>query len=399
MGFDPALFDTFSKKQKHSLLDFETPVPLIRVKSGNHVPRQYLNNLRSSTMNFMRTNYINEETKFTYMELFTYGMPFLFAIKIKHESGMFTAEQEKAFVEKMLEKFVSINQITQDWFVNLFANLWFELSFYSQVNFRTYGFVFTADIPKPKELIGIATLRCIIELTSHESESIHFVHNNIKRKAFSMLIGSTLLPVPPPAIIEHKKLYPGSKLSSAYKIYVQSHVIHRFKERIDIVDAPSRNHMISLSLTIRQKVMKGANGRSLISCYIHDVSFGYFPFTIQGDKLFILSFLPFVSQITPEGEKLYRILNLSKDELIYLGMDKLSFYVSVDFEEIPVLKNALKKSGIWKIKEELDSGVDSEIDKIKTQFVKNFFEKTEARRMQFLSEGSETVIPVEEWNE
>ena len=45
MGFDPSLFNMLSKKQKHSLLDFETPTPLIRIKSGNRVPRQYLRNI------------------------------------------------------------------------------------------------------------------------------------------------------------------------------------------------------------------------------------------------------------------------------------------------------------------------------------------------------------------
>jgi hypothetical protein len=400
LGYDPSLFNMLSKKQKHALLEFETPVPVIRVKSGNNVPRQYLTTVRTSVLNFMRTNYVDEEIKLTYMELFTYGTPFLCAAKIKYLAGLFTAEQEKTFIVEMLEKFVS-KKITEIWFTRLYAHLWFELSFYSQVNFRTYGFTITADIPKPRELIGTAALRFIIELISCENESIYFVHNNIRRKAFKLLIGNTFLSDPPPAVISHKTLFPESKFSAEYKIFVQSHAIHRFKERIDIVSAGVRNHLISLSLTIRQKVIRCVNGHNLISCFIHGVSFGYFPFTIQDDKLFILSFLPFVNQITPEGAKLYRILNLSKDELMYLGMDKLSFYVSVDFDEIPVLKNALTESGIWEIKKELDEGIEGEnqIDKVKTQFVKNFFQKNAIRRIQMLSENIAEAEISEEWND
>ncbi|MDR2026398.1 MAG: hypothetical protein LBQ01_02415 [Prevotellaceae bacterium] len=400
MGVDSALFDMLSKKQKHALLEFEIHVPVIRVKSGNHVPRQYLNNIRASTLTYMRTDYIDRKTKLTYMEFFTYGIPFLCAVKIKNESGMFTSEQKNAFVEKTVEKFLSINLFTSELFMGLYANLWFDLSFYSQVNFRTYGFAVTADIPRAKELISKATLRYVIELTSHESESTYFTHNKIKRKAFKMLVGNTFLPEPPPGTITHKTLFPESKFSAKYTIHLQSHAIHRFKERIDIVDAPARNHLISFSLTVQQKVVIGANGRSLISCFVHGVPFGYFPYTIQGNNLFIMSFLPFVNRITPEGAKLYSILNLSKDELIYLGMDKLSFYVAVDFDEIPVLKNALIESGIWQIKKELDEGTggENEIDRVKTQFVKNFFLKTEARRIQML-EDNEADAFEEEWTD
>jgi hypothetical protein len=399
MGFDPALFSMFSKKQKHELLDIEIHMPLIRIKNGNCVPRQYVAKIRASTMEFMRTYYVDEKVRLTYMEFVTYGLPFLLICGLKYTRKMFTAEQEEAFVEKMVNKIKLSNLATSGWFDNLFVHLWFELSLYSQANFRTYGFEFTIDVPKPKEIIGTsATARCVIELTSYENESIYFVYKDIKRKAFGLLLGNMFIDVPLPAVIKHQKLYPESKSSKEYKIYIQSHAIHRLKERIDIGDVSVRNHLISLSLTRTQKVMRSATGQPLISCYINGISLGYFPYTIQGDKLFVLSFLPFVNQITPEGEKLHKILNLGKDELIYLGMDKLSFYITVDFDEIPILKNAFMESGIWQIIKELYEGIGDEsgIDKVKTQFVKNFLQKTEMRRIQSLSENETQTETFEE---
>jgi hypothetical protein len=401
-GLDPALFDMFTKKQKHTLLFIETPVPLIRVKNGHHVPRQYVNAIRTSTMNFMRTHYVNEKVQITYMELITYGLPFLFNIKHNCDSGIFTAEQEEKLIYKIIDKSTDTYMVKESWFTQLFASLWFNLSFYSQINFRTYGFEFAPDIYKPKELIHTAmTIRFVFELISYENESIHFTHKNIKRKAFGLLVGATFLSAFPSATIKHQILYPESKLDTEYKIYVQSHAIHRFKERVDVVDAPNRNYMINSALIIKQKVAKGANGRPLISCSFHDVSLGYFPYIIQGDKLFILSFLPAVSSITPEGEKLNKILKLSKDELIYLGMDKLSFFVTVDFDEIPVLKNALIESGLWQLKQELDAGapdgnVGADIDRVKTRFIKNFFQKTEDRIQSLAEDELQTETP-EEW--
>ena len=89
-----------------------------------------------------------------------------------------------------------------------------------------------------------------------------------------------------------------------------------------------------------------------------------------------------VGDNTPEGKELQKLLSLSKEEIIYLGMDKLSFFTRVDFEQIPALKQALIDSNIWPVKVELDSIYvedadenDSTIDVSKTMFVKNYFDK------------------------
>jgi hypothetical protein len=82
-------------------------------------------------------------------------------------------------------------------------------------------------------------------------------------------------------------------------------------------------------------------------------------------------------------------------------MDKLSFFVTVDFDEIPILKNALTESGLWKLKQELDAGapggdVNADIDRVKTRFIKNFFQKTEDRIQSLAEDELQTETP-EEW--
>jgi len=102
--------------------------------------------------------------------------------------------------------------------------------------------------------------------------------------------------------------------------------------------------------------------------------------------------LPLASGNTPEGQKLYQLMALSKEEITYLGMDKLSFYSDVDFEQIPLLKQALIDSNIWGTKLELDHNRAEDYERYdnaakkeyqvkklnRTQFVKNFLEKHNA---------------------
>ncbi|MDR1170776.1 MAG: hypothetical protein LBK97_08095 [Prevotellaceae bacterium] len=387
VGFDPVFFDMLSKRQKHILLDFEEYQPVFRAKEGNRVPRRYLAGIRETMMEFMRREYIDEKIRLTYLDFATYGISFIFSFQMNYKYGIFTDEQKEAFADEMSNKIEKFDFVGSQSFKKMYDVLRFELNFYSQMNFRIYGFEFHIEIFKPKEIAGQSNLRYLLKLTSHENESMHFTHNDASYKAYRLIAGGRHSSNTCPYIImNHKELYPGSKLKKEYGMYILSHAIHHFKEHIDNVDALLRNYILNSSMTDNRKVIRCANGQSFICCVIRNFVTGYFTYTVQDDKLFILSFLPLTSRLVPEGEKLCRVLNLGEDELAYLGMDKLSFYATVNFDEIPVLKNALMESGIWKAKIAVDESTIYEklkIDKEKTQFVKNFFEKTETRKIQF----------------
>ena len=158
--------------------------------------------------------------------------------------------------------------------------------------------------------------------------------------------------------------------------------MHRFKERIDLFPPTDQNILIQSSFTLEMKLVSFEN-RVLFACMTEKQPLGYFTFFVENSSIVINTFLPLTSIGTPEGKKLHKLLSLTKDELIYLGMDKLSFYVKIDFEQIPILKQALIDSDIWNTKLVLDSQKpedgyeESLIDINKTNFVKNYFDKYE----------------------
>jgi hypothetical protein len=92
--------------------------------------------------------------------------------------------------------------------------------------------------------------------------------------------------------------------------------------------------------------------------------------------MIVLTFLPLVAGDTPEGSYLSRRLGLQMEDTVFLGMDKLSFFLTVDFEQIPMLKEALISAGIWSLIEYAADNPEMNftIDQKKTQMVKKFFE-------------------------
>jgi hypothetical protein len=81
--------------------------------------------------------------------------------------------------------------------------------------------------------------------------------------------------------------------------------------------------------------------------------------------------------MTYEGKKFMDKYNLKKEDLAYLGMDKLSFFGDIDFEQVPLLEKDLIDMDLYGVKDFL-VGLDEyepEYDSARTAFVKNFFEK------------------------
>ncbi|MDR1897593.1 MAG: hypothetical protein LBR10_12465 [Prevotellaceae bacterium] len=151
-------------------------------------------------------------------------------------------------------------------------------------------------------------------------------------------------------------------------MYVQSHVFHRFRERLDIFSPTCHNLLFQYAFSRYLKLVQYDN-RYLFACLIDDDAppIGYFTFLIRGDDIVVNTFLPIVGDNTPEGKKFQELLSLGKEEIIYLGMDKLSFFTKVDFEQILKLKQALIDSNIWKMKLALDDLCYDEEDDDKTE--------------------------------
>jgi hypothetical protein len=372
---DPSLFDRLSKKQKIFLLRVCHNVPHVHAEKPNSIPRRHVEAMRKDFFSVLTDNCVDESSNdLTYMEFITYGCPVSDVMVALHSHNFFKNSPQNADVlrqfaegyEKGIAKYEAV--IMDMWHIVRRIML-----AYSQVNFRIYGYQWKWEDIRDNAL-SFPSRRANILLTAQDARHGYFTYKGISRLAYKVFTGDSMDSSFSPVVLREEHLYPGKKSDAELEIHIQSHAIHRFKERCDVFEPLDRNYLFSLSVT-RQELVRCEN--TMFSVSIDDVTLGYFPFIIQQGKACITTFLPLVSTTTPEGKKLFQTLHLGKTDLQYLGMDKLSFFLSVDFDQIPMLKRALVGSGIWGVREHLAKEMlTPDIDPKKTQFVKEFFRKT-----------------------
>ncbi|MDR1591468.1 MAG: hypothetical protein LBS16_01080 [Prevotellaceae bacterium] len=375
IGEEPSLFDLYTKHQKQDLFRLMALPPRILAMQGHTVPKQYLRYVQESLMTNLRQTYFHEETKVTWMEIVTVGQtlllmsmadPFLILLSPSQRETMKRLNKIFENIYFEMEKMIA-------------ATIKISLMTLSQPNFRIYG-------QSRLEMMPVNSDRFLqaIYIRVHESRSIRFKYHNRERTAFRIALGQFLSVPYMGATIAMSQIYPEIEHDRQLNIYIQSHAIHRFKERIDTIYPIMRNNFFCLSLMMVQQVVRGPDGTQLITCVTSTENgvktIGYFVFTIDGNNLFVLTLLPLLGQDSPEGRILYKRLHLSTADLKYLGMDKLSFFYEVDIEQIPVLKRVLFDELHLDYVRTLYHSFrepDTPFDEKKTLFVKNFFEKLE----------------------
>jgi hypothetical protein len=70
---------------------------------------------------------------------------------------------------------------------------------------------------------------------------------------------------------------------------------------------------------------------------------------------------------------LYKELGIKIDDSKYIGLDKLSFYTSTDFDTVPKLKQALQKANMWHLTE---IKPNEKSERREDQILKHFFTET-----------------------
>lgn len=341
LTFDPDLFDEFSKKQKLQMMEVRVLPPRVSVHCNHHVPRQYVEYIKKEVNVFMKQYFGDESFKLNYEDYLTIGIPFMLTVTdIATEQGdnaskfvkdfayiIHKSEEEKPFEDPLL-KFVQL-----------------QLFDVSKINIRIYGLKWRYQIESPKSLAGH------IYITSMKPEVINFTYRNKSRPAYRLAFGNLMSDSPILFSVPYNTVMPGSNDTRQLKIYLQSHALLRIKERLDTLIPFNRNAAI-LSSLVENKMVRAKNGQMLFSFIdSNNQLVGYMPFTVEGDNLFVLTFVPLANQLTPEGDKLNKVLNLSKEDMLFLGMDKLSFYQYTDFSAIPKLKYALIEAGMWHLTE------------------------------------------------
>ncbi|MDR3260989.1 MAG: hypothetical protein LBT78_04055 [Tannerella sp.] len=377
IGEEPELFDAFTKRQKQEFFRIGMMPPRISPAPGHSVPRQYIRFIQNDLIHFLRVEYFDEPLGLTWMEMVTCGQTLM--LTFQTETFLQTLpEKQRAIIDK-LNATINERNLLIGVFNHIVSHLRIQLMLLSQPNFRIYGM--QTDV-KPI-MSGKNVVQCVL-ITSHESQSLKFNYRNRGRTGYRLASGKCMDTEYVGATIALSKIYPSVTNDKMLNIYVQSHALRRFKERIDTLFPIMRNNILVLSLMFVQQVVTGVSGLKLIACIMppNEQVVGYFTFTIDGDNLLVLTLLPLLSQDVPEGRILCKHLNLSKEDQQYLGMDKLSFFYDVDLEQVSVLKKILiDELGLGYIRGlynsyRAESGNKS-FDEKKTLFVKNFFRTTE----------------------
>jgi hypothetical protein len=181
-----------------------------------------------------------------------------------------------------------------------------------------------------------------IEVYSYAPEKIHVIWDHYSRPATRVCWVSTSEGVKFVTVkladlgIEN---YAGEM---ALNVYIQSHAIVRLSERIDCIDKQLLYYFLYLSL-INVKSCKGTNDTILIEYRIFRNKVGYLVVDIYGGNLIIRTFLLVTQNGTPEGNKLSEIYNLGKLEKSYMGIDKLSTFMTKELEHYEKLRDILHK--------------------------------------------------------
>ncbi|MDR2408749.1 MAG: hypothetical protein LBE13_11645 [Bacteroidales bacterium] len=379
-GGDPDLLKSLSKHQRKVLLFFEAEPPRFKVEPGSQVPRHLINFISETIHRLMRMCYFGDESiGLNYLELATYGLAFSTMILAAADAGesYFSPEQAKA-IQALVPCFDN-GRIHQDLccigdYIHGLAMM------LSKLNFRVYGYNWVVS-NDPKT----GVIKSTVFISSEETPTIHFIHKQKERIAFCVRVGRINEQPAKTVTIDRNLIFPHKKTPHPVNldIYVQSHALQRVKERIDVFSAHIRNRYVMEAIIYQHIISNSVSGSPMLECAFRYqrkgeiIRFGYFPFIIRDNKLILMTFLPLTSPDTTEGAYLQEHFGLQTEDIKFLGMDKLSFFFTVDFEQIPVLKQALITTDIQNMIRIVSesSDIDFSIDQKKTQMVKKFFEE------------------------
>ncbi|MDR1584031.1 MAG: hypothetical protein LBS55_12405 [Prevotellaceae bacterium] len=389
LGEDESTFDMFTKRQKHEIFGVVVTPPRIAAMHGHKVPRTYIRYIQDELITFLNHRYFNKEAEVTWMDMTTTGMAMVMIFGI--DTFVKTLPSPQREIAERMNTIFDAHGIFEQVFDFVENQVKTSLLLLSQPNFRIYGQCTDKDDDEPSA--NMTGFRHTIRITTHECQSLRFKYHNKERTAFRIATGGFSSTPYTGATIAMSKIFPGIEHDRQLNIYIQSHAILRFKERINTLYPIMRNELFVVSLMFIQRIVRGPNGVLYIACIMPSDAgnkiVAYFGFTIDGDNLLVLTLLPLLSYSVPEGRVLYERLHLSTEDLKYLGMDKLSFFYDVDIEQIPALKQVLFDELHLDYIRTIYNSFRPEgapFNEKKTLLVKNFFQKLEEHPFDSINE-------------
>ena len=342
VGVDPAFYDSFTKKQKREMMVAKYDLPKVYVKKGHCVPRQYMKLIQHQINFFIKETFVGDPSiGLRYGDYITMGIGFTTWISSMRDKPSAHTEMFE-LIHTTHERHYDGEESSFRQFMNNLQSLTYYIS---KINIRIYGFIWN----------GWGLKGCGVTnpfyITSTDAQSSYFDYHGTTHKAFEIGIGNYIEDKPLWLTLPFNAAITSSTDTRRLKLFIQSHALLRMKERMDSLSPGNRNAELIQTLS-RRDTIQTENGRFYFK-FIDSKHglLGYLPFTIIKDSLYILSFIPLCSDRVPEGEALCKLLNITRVDMMFLGMDKLSFYQYTDFDAIPNLKNALIKAGMWHLTE------------------------------------------------
>ncbi|MDR0766451.1 MAG: hypothetical protein LBF09_05920 [Odoribacteraceae bacterium] len=376
-GLDPDLLKSCERQVLYYLLHPVVESFRFKAAEGHHVPRRLLDFVSESTHRFIRTSCFGDESiGLTYFEMMTHGLAFTSALAFALCDPTLPARVTEMMT--LFHEHVNSERLVQD-LKGPSTHIRRLSMMISKVNFRIYGFNWEIASDYRENRVYVTSK---VVMMADDARPVYFTHKKKERLAFPVRAGQIIsLPASNGRIDRWFVTGEDDDPPVFLDIYIQSHALQRAKERMDIFPAHKRNYYIMEPLLYMHRVTETLSGEQMLECYLEVdgvyFPFGYFPFVVQGNRLFVLTFLPFFCEETNDGEYLNEALGLRREDIAYLGMDKLSFLLTIDFDQIPVLKEVISGTDIWNLREHVDKIPDLSIsiDQGKTLMVKKFIER------------------------
>jgi hypothetical protein len=159
-----------------------------------------------------------------------------------------------------------------------------------------------------------------------------------------------------------------TKVRRKHPVYFQMHAARQFIQRIlgDVEHMSLTFYSMFSEALIRAveapECVTKSDGSYLVRATFHDRCFGYFLLSLVDDCFVARTFLFLTMDGTPEGDKLWEQLRLSRTDKSYLGLDKLQTFFYTDIIENQDLRKLLVDcgcGGVFDIAEDFRTNVES----------------------------------------
>ncbi|GET21469.1 hypothetical protein [Prolixibacter denitrificans] len=128
------------------------------------------------------------------------------------------------------------------------------------------------------------------------------------------------------------------------EIYIQKHALIRLKERLDMVNSGDI-HLFVVDSCMNPVIREIGHNKYLIEYRMDNFKLGYLVADLIEAKLIIRTFLLVTQSGAPEEKRLSSITGLTKEDVDYLNLCKLSSFVNSDIHENSRLLSIFEEAG------------------------------------------------------